>query len=124
MQTGGPASGVNPEDQSYGASNTTREEDRAEGNREDVRGEKLLRNECDKERKQHPRHDADQSSDERQERRLDEELQQNVFAASADRFAQSDLSRPLRHRDEHDIHNADPSDDKRDGRDEREEDGK
>ena len=47
--------------------------------------------------------------------RLGQKLQQHMQPSGADRHPQSDLARPLGHRDEQDIHDADAADDKRYG---------
>ena len=52
-------------------------------------------------------HDSQRSADESNGESFGEELQQNVSAARAQRLFHSDLSRPLRHRDQHDVHQAD-----------------
>ena len=44
---------------------------------------------------------------------FDQELQQDRPAFGADGFADADLARPLRHRDEHDVHDADAADEQR-----------
>ena len=51
---------------------------------------------------------------------LDEELQQNAEARRAERHANADLARSLRHADEHDVHDADAADDQADACDARE----
>ena len=57
--------------------------------------------------------DADGAAGERQDDRLDQELQQHVEVARADRQAQADLARPLGHRHQHDVHDADAADQQR-----------
>ncbi len=48
---------------------------------------------------------------------LDEKLRLDVPALGADRHPHADLSRPLRHRDEHDVHDPDAAHEKGDARD-------
>src|SRR5829696_5245846 len=70
----------------------------------------------DAEGQQQPEHAAEG----RQERGLDEELQEHLLARRAERLAQADLEGALRHGDEHDVHDDDAADhqgDERDGRD-------
>ena len=47
---------------------------------------------------------------------LDQELREDVAPLGADRHADADLARALRHRDEHDVHDPDPADEQRDRR--------
>ena len=65
-----------------------------------------------------PDHDADRPAQERQRRRLGQELQDDVAPERADGLAHPDLARPLRHRHEHDVHHADAADQERDEGDE------
>ena len=51
-----------------------------------------------------------------EEHGLGQELQQHMQPPRADRHAQTDLARPLGHRDEQNVHDADAADDKRYGR--------
>src|SRR5688572_5108166 len=51
---------------------------------------------------------------------LYEELQQNAEARRAERHANSDLARPFRYADEHDVHDADAADEEADAGDARE----
>ena len=58
---------------------------------------------------------------EREEARLEEELEEDVALARPDGEAQPDLLRPLDHGDEHDVRDHDRADDERDPADEDEE---
>ena len=54
---------------------------------------------------------------ERDDRRLDQELTDDVALLRADGAADADLARPLHHAGEHDVHDADAADEQRDRRD-------
>ena len=60
---------------------------------------------------------ADEPSDDRERHGFEEELNQNVMSFCADRHANADLARSLRHADEHDVHDADAADEQRHGGD-------
>ena len=52
----------------------------------------------------------EQTTEEGDGHRLDEELDQDVRLAGADRLADADLARPFGHRYQHDVHDADAAD--------------
>src|SRR6058998_2688000 len=54
--------------------------------------------------------DADHTADQREGDGLDQELDEDVAPASPHRHPEADLSRPLRHRHEHDVHDPDAAD--------------
>ena len=56
---------------------------------------------------------------ERRDQPLEQELQQDLAAARAERLADADLARALLHVDEHDVHDADAADRERQHADER-----
>ena len=58
--------------------------------------------------------DADGTAESGERDRLDQELDQHIVTACADRFTDANLARPLRDRHEHDVHNADAADEQRD----------
>ena len=64
-----------------------------------------------------PRDDADDAAEQRHGGRFDEELQQDVVAARAERLADADFAGALGDGDEHDVHDDDAADDQRDGGD-------
>ena len=57
---------------------------------------------------------AEHPTDRRQHRGLGQELEQDLLAASAKRFADADLPRPLGDRNHHDRHHANTTDHQRD----------
>ena len=57
--------------------------------------------------------DADDAAGKRHGGRFDEELQQDVVTAGAERLAHADFARPLGDGDEHDVHDDDAADDER-----------
>src|SRR6185503_4775758 len=61
--------------------------------------------------------DPDHSADVAQHDRLEQELEQDALRARAERLADADLARPLRHRHQHDVHDADAGHDQGDGAD-------
>ena len=61
--------------------------------------------------------DAHHAAEQAEHDRLDQELQQDVRASGAERFANADLARPLGDRHEHDVHDADAADEQRHRRD-------
>src|SRR5581483_2569447 len=67
--------------------------------------------------------EADEAAERRERESLDEELQQHLPPCRADRLAQPDLARALRHAHEHDVQDADPGHEQRDRADEPHDDG-
>jgi hypothetical protein len=61
-----------------------------------------------------PEHDSDEPPGDGKRYRLNQKLSQNVAHLRADGLAQSNFSRPLTDRHQHDIHNADAAHDQRD----------
>ena len=70
-----------------------------------------------------PDQDAEHASRHAQHDRLDEELDEDVALARADRQADADLARPLGDADQHDVHHADAADHEAHRRDRQEERG-
>src|SRR2546421_9580294 len=68
---------------------------------------------------QHPQQEPDCTANQAQEERLDQELVPDIASPRSYGHANTNLSRALRHRDQHDIHNADDRDRQRYGRDAR-----
>src|SRR5262245_11838511 len=79
----------------------------------DRRGRELrrpARERRDRRRQRDAQHDPGQAADPAQQHGLDQELQQDVHPARADRHADPDLARPLGHRHQQDVHDADAAD--------------
>ena len=78
--------------------------------------EGMRQDESDEEGERRAENDADDAADDGQKHRFEQELRQDVAVFRAEGFAQADLARALRHRDQHDVHDADAADEQRDRR--------
>src|ERR1051326_2688695 len=108
----GAERGVDARDEADASGDADREHDVEERDRH-----RHARRRRDEPRDADGEEEAEDAAARRQERRLDQELQQHLLARRADRLSESDLEGALGHRDEHDVHHHDGPDDERDGRD-------
>src|SRR5919206_983194 len=101
--------GVDARDDADAARDGDREDDVAEGDRH-----RPPRKDCNHPRQRDREHEAEYPAARRQERRLDEELQEHLLARRAERLAQPYLEGALGDGDEHDVHHDDAADEERD----------
>src|SRR6476661_2565358 len=90
VQPGGPDGGVQAENDADGHRHAESQDDRA--GRHDRRPAREDANEL---RQAHAQNDAGHTPGQRNDRRLDEELADDVFLAGTDRAADADLARPF-----------------------------
>src|ERR1700755_3460462 len=101
--------GVDAREDADAARDGDREDDVAEGH-----SHRPPRKDRDNPRQRHRQHEAEYAAARRQERGLDEELQEHLLARRAERLAQAYLEGAFGDGDEHDVHHDDAADEERD----------